>query len=478
MSGYYKTSRKRKAQAAAYGTAPYAPDVSVLSGLFAGPGFVGVKKVVQQQHRLRQTTTSFRSGRDSSGEISPQSLLLKNMQDNQRASTFDNGHPFETRDERIYYTHPRVTLRGTAGAFYQGCLYGSDTGGSDLLWPATFASNLDWSTTGFSSDDVTYGVRAMAKVAPDQSPTNLLRALGELKQELPRVPLEKLMKSGGKISPHRYEQNRHQDTSLGAVLNPGDELLNYLFGVQPTLQDAYSLFNTVIHAGKLIGQWQRDAGRIVRRSLVYDPIVTTSDSRIGSSRMYRAFGSCFQTNNPTSWTQSIMMDQNAQVSVSRTVTNTDKYSFVGAFTYYIDPLLERLGPAGSAVNIAQHLLGLSADANTIWQLIPWTWLIDWITDLGDCISLMSRINRDALVLKYGYLMRESESKVSLTVDRLVDHTGVVYRDIRSDHVITRKVRIRSTPYGFGLNTASFSTTQWAILAALGFTSGDRQLRYL
>jgi len=404
---------------------------------------------------------------------------LKNQQDNQKASLFDNGHPFETRDERVFYTHPRIVLRGSSGAFYQGAFYGADTGGPDLNWPSTYASSNSWATTGFSADDITYGTRAMQKVAPDQSPAHLLQALVELKQDFPRVPGAHFVKQAKPISPSRYDKNLRKDSSLsGALSVPADETLNYFFGVQPTLQDLYQVLKAVIRAGSLIEQWRRDAGRVVRRSLAYDPIVSTLDSRNGQTRTYRVFGGPFRTINPTAWTSAMCYDQNELVSVSRLQTFTDRYSFVGAFTYYVDPILDRLGPAGVFVNNAQHLLGLSADANTIWQLTPWTWLIDWFVNLGDCISLMNRIQDKSLVLRYGYLMRESELKTSLTVDRFTAKDGTPYRDIRADYVIKRKVRIRSTPYGFGLSTGSFSPVQWAILASLGFTSGDKQLRYL
>jgi len=481
MAGYFTTSRKRKAQGAKYGTGDYASDASVQWALLAGPGYTGVQPTVIGQHRLRQTTTSFRSNRDGSGEINPSALIYKNQQENLKNSTFDNGHPFETRDERIYFTHPRVTLRGDNGAFYQGPLYVDTTGGGDLNWPPLYPDFLDWSIIGFSPDDLTYGTRAMAKTAPDQSPTNLLRALGELKQDLPRVPLaalDKLFKLQSPRHARLVEEGQLPITDRSITGIVGDETLNFLFGVQPTVQDAMSLLQAVIHAGKLIEQWQRDAGRVVRRSLDYDPITTTLDSRSGQSRAFRTFGTCFGTINFTSWMDSMIRDHNELLLVSREQTVTDKYRFVGAFTYYIDPLLQELGPAGSAFQIAQHLLGLSFDANTLWQLTPWTWLVDWLANLGDCISLMSRINDKSLVLRYGYLMRESVMKTSLTVDHFRDNAGTVYRDIRTDGVITRKVRIRSTPYGFGLSEQAFSPIQWAILASLGMTSGEHQLRYL
>jgi hypothetical protein len=409
-------------------------------------------------------------------EIQPTSLLLKNQQENQRASLLDNGHPFETRCDRIFQSHPRVTLRGSGGSFYQGPLFGTTTGGNQLNWPNTWAGESDFSHCFIPDDDITYGTRAMAKVAPDMSPSHLLQALGELKQDFPRIPL---VHSFNKLKRPPRDEYTSNATGLGhAVGALSDETLNLLFGVEPTLQDLYQVLKSVIRAGKLVEQWRRDSGRIVRRSLGYDPIVTTLDDRSGSTNVYRLLNEITDSNSITPWLTALVEDPTEIVQASRVETRTDKYVFVGAFAYYIDPILDKLGPAGVAFNNAQHLLGLTADARTIWQLTPWTWLVDWFVNLGDCISLMNRINDNSLVLKYGYLLRHTEDKVTLTVDRLTTKGGMAIRDIRTDYVVERKVRIRSTPYGFGLSTGSFSPTQWTILAALGFTSGDRQLRYL
>jgi hypothetical protein len=474
MSGYYKSSRKRKGQGA-----HYHKTVTNLSGwdaLYAGPGYTGVVPAFINQRYLLQTTTSFRSGRDGRDEIQPASLLLKNQQENQKASIYDNGHPFETRDEKLYMSHPRVTLRGTSGSFYEGPLFGTDTGGPGLNWPASWAGASDFTGCHISADDLTYGTRAMNNVAPDISPSHLLQALAELKQDFPRVPL---LHSHQKLKRVPKDNLTSKSTGLGPALGlAADETLNYFFGVAPTLKDLYQVLNSVIRCGKLVDQWRRDAGRSVRRSVAYDPIVTNVDVRSGSTPVYRVLNEVFRTNSITPWTTALVSDPSENVLVSRNQTRTDLYKFVGAFTYYIDPILDRLGPAGVAFNNAQHLLGLSADANTIWQLTPWTWLIDWFVNLGDCISLMNRIQDKSLVLRYGYLLRETEEKITLTVDRLTTKGGMAIRDIRTDSVVRRKVRIRSTPYGFGLSTAGFSPVQWAILAALGFTSGEHQLRYL
>lgn len=73
MAGYYTTSRKRKAQGASYGS----DNSSTYTLLKAGLGKpAGVTSSVVHYTRLKQTTTSFRSGRGESGLVlNPVSLL-------------------------------------------------------------------------------------------------------------------------------------------------------------------------------------------------------------------------------------------------------------------------------------------------------------------------------------------------------------------------------------------------------------------
>jgi len=40
----------------------------------------------------------------------------------------------------------------------------------------------------------------------------------------------------------------------------------------------------------------------------------------------------------------------------------------------------------------------------------------------------------------------------------------------------KKERAKATPYGFGVDPATFSEWQWSILAALGLTLGPHKMR--
>jgi hypothetical protein len=125
--------------------------------------------------------------------------------------------------------------------------------------------------------------------------------------------------------------------------------------------------------------------------------------------------------------------------------------------------------------LSNKLLGTRVNPEVVWNLTPWSWVVDWFVDLGQIMSNASRLSEDGLVLRYGYLM-------SHTVDEDL-RTAVNARfsggDISPVTTIARretKERVKATPFGFGLNTLDFTAKQWAILYALGLTKGDRRLR--
>nr|QDH90962.1 MAG: hypothetical protein H4Rhizo45396_000003 [Leviviridae sp.] len=43
-------------------------------------------------------------------------------------------------------------------------------------------------------------------------------------------------------------------------------------------------------------------------------------------------------------------------------------------------------PAAMRRLIQRCVLGLTVDFSTVWQIVPWTWLIDWATNVGDYLK--------------------------------------------------------------------------------------------
>lgn len=114
------------------------------------------------------------------------------------------------------------------------------------------------------------------------------------------------------------------------------------------------------------------------------------------------------------------------------------------------------------------LLGLRLDPELLWNLAPWTWLIDWFGNLGDVVTNGSQYLFDGLVMKYGYVM-EHYKEVSIfdtTPIRFINGTSA---SPQATFLRETKRRLGATPFGFGLDIATLSEWQWSILAALGMS---------
>jgi len=63
----------------------------------------------------------------------------------------------------------------------------------------------------------------------------------------------------------------------------------------------------------------------------------------------------------------------------------------------------------------RHNLGLNPRPIDIYNLVPWTWLVDWFTGLGNYLEIIDTISTDDTVINWG--MITSVTKGSLTTER-------------------------------------------------------------
>lgn len=161
--------------------------------------------------------------------------------------------------------------------------------------------------------------------------------------------------------------------------------------------------------------------------------------------------------------------------MSETVTLQRRIWFSGAYTYHLhdgDSSSQKLKGFEQKFN---HLFGLRLTPEVIWNLAPWSWLADWNFNIGSNISNATALSQDGLVMRYGYLMCDTVVTRSSTLRGAFTTTGTL-PPFTTSFVQHRKERVKATPYGFGLNPASFNGRQWAILAALGMTKTPSSLR--
>jgi hypothetical protein len=159
---------------------------------------------------------------------------------------------------------------------------------------------------------------------------------------------------------------------------------------------------------------------------------------------------------------------NVSVRASRTV-NRDQWLegvFVGLPKVGYDPT--------SYLSRLDHLIDLRITPSTLWELAPWSWLIDWGLRIGDSIEANLSLADDRIHAQYCYAMEETRDKqyISATAST-IDTTTRRYEGWSNQYLTMTRVekrRTRANPFGFTLGgAASLSTGQLAILGALGLT---------
>lgn len=411
-------------------------------------------KNVARWPRPTQTTTSFRSSGKSRDDeqfdgVTTLGGVTKALGEEYHLANgpYDTGHTFDTVRRYSTHSHPGVSLTGSNanGNKWTGPLEADPQLAHTLAAGYGSASTLDL--------DV-YGALAIERTIPVNPLTSLAVSLGEIYSDgLPKIPLL-----------------TSTFTSVGkAAKSIGGEFLNWTFGYQPTAKDAAGTANAAIFANYAIKQFMRDNGKTVRRGYTFPSQITNSYSSVSSG------GAQFL--DPSGLSVANTMFSNSAgnpCTIVETLQTTRKLYFKGAYSYFI--------PIGSSVldkmqrhaDQAQLVLGLEVNPDSLYQVAPFSWLVDWFYDVGTIVHNLNAFANNGLVLRWGYMMCEDHTIHTVTHHGLTTRATtalphIPFGSVTSVYHTVRKRRVKATPYGFGLNPATFSDGQWAILGALGLT---------
>jgi hypothetical protein len=163
-----------------------------------------------------------------------------------------------------------------------------------------------------------------------------------------------------------------------------------------------------------------------------------------------------------------------QQAGGRTITqyDTKKTWFAGEFRYHYPPVTASV--IARMRGWSRQILGVDITPGTLWDMTPWTWLLDWFANIGDILSNISAISQDNLAMRYGYLMQEATRKLVHTHYGVTTPYGSIPPTFSGTAIYTGKTRMGASPYGFGLKWTELSPRQLAILTAIGITRRGRQ----
>jgi hypothetical protein len=303
---------------------------------------------------------------------------------------------------------------------------------------------------------------------PKPEMMNLLTAAYELK-DLPDMlkTTAKGMHDAYKISLAAVGGNPAKSglTSVKMPAEVAGHFLNHQFGWRPFVQDLSNLFGVVDSIGAHIAKKKRENNVWIHRTRS-DPDSQTeqilSDTS-GSSNLSvtPALGS--------SGTNNFILPSSARYTVS--LEKSTKMWYAGWFKQYrleFDADYERLHPDFVQQRQVLTSLGYYISPIHVYKVTPWTWMIDWFTNVGDQVKAYSDLLDDSIVCKHLCAMRHITSKIRYR-QRAVLRTGgsldfSFYRGFE-----TKYRAVGLSPYGFSLLPNALSGTQLAILAAIGLS---------
>ena len=310
--------------------------------------------------------------------------------------------------------------------------------GSSLkpMWPTAQNSSM----TSLNA----LGATAVSRCRPTAAEEDLSTAVGETYRD---------------GIPHMVGHNLWPSKII-AARDAGDEFLNVEFGWLPLISDITRLAQTVTNSDRIIQQYERDRGRLVRRSYFFpdeeshtETILSTTKQPDGSSGLDTGLTGGTSTNGGV-WTKS--------------TTITKKRWFKGAFVYGTPLRKDNVGSSATSAELADKLYNLSLTPDVLWNLTPWSWAVDWATNIGDVLAYAGDVAAQGLVMQYGYFMEHTVHKVEYSLNGVIFHDQAI--NVPNAKLVTEtKSRARANPFGFGVTWDGLSTIQAAILAAIGIS---------
>jgi hypothetical protein len=305
-----------------------------------------------------------------------------------------------------------------------------------------------------------YAATGYARTRPGNPVASLGQFLIELR-DLPQVPFRRLFKSGATFR----DLPRLALRELQDFRNLGSEYLNVVFGWKPFVSDLQKMYHLWWNIDKQMAKLIRENGRgIHRKAKLEKGSSVTESSRVVSNNF---FDGCIGRPGLI-----VPAGTAKTTTVSSTRVETEIW-YAAKYRYWIPDTSSSLWDARARL----ALFGALPTPELLWEVLPWSWLIDWFSNVGDVVSNASLNAVDNLVTLYSYTMKKVTTKASWSSHCwLQQKTSGSQLWPTADFTVTstvekvEKLRIgNNNPFALGTQLSTLSSGQLAILAALGIS---------
>lgn len=391
-------------------------------------------------------------------------LLVSEPHFKLRNGAWNGGGPFYKWSLHCMHSPPvKVPVKFVCGDFgtftVRGVLGGVPFGKPSTLTPPSFQ--------GVREGIEPYFATAYARTRPGNPVASGFQFLYELRADgLPSLP-------GAAV---RKGMNRYPRVARSVPLSRvpvllrsrlqdfrslGSEYLNVVFGWKPFVRDLQKMYYLWKDIDKRMAQIVRDNGRSIRRRTTLEDSTSTSQESMDYPLAYaNVLGS------PPNWWP-------GTTAWSKTVSVKTKVWFSASYRYFIPDTSSSLWTARAR----SVLFGTHVTPGQLWEVLPWSWLVDWFGNVGDVMSNASQNAVDNLTMDYSFTMKQVTTETLAQAH--VTHSSSndpcftwpsMDQSFWSKSTETSKARWGGgNPFGLNVKLESLSAYQLSILAALGIS---------
>jgi hypothetical protein len=331
--------------------------------------------------------------------------------------------------------------------------------------PASGTFGLDWGFNSLSSNlsltanpipDLSgWGDKAWSKTRPKLEKASAFVFVAELR-DMPRM-----LKTTAAAFHGSWVQLKGNDrpwfmTPKGSA----DQFLNLQFGWAPFLADIKAFHKVVDNYATFLENISKLNGKSHRRGVSLEKSSVTNVISKGSG--YPASFASISGGQSDWFTAVPTWELKEEITTS--------VRAVGRWRYYspaFDVQMADYVGRWSAIRRFMTMFGLRVSPSNVYKAIPWTWLIDWVSNLGDQVSLVSDQLMDETVAEYLYVMRNVVTRRTYT--RVLPFRSGPVTLSWSQVKETKQRAPAASPYGFNLSWSQLDPKKLMILGALGIS---------
>lgn len=305
------------------------------------------------------------------------------------------------------------------------------------------------------------GAVAWNRMRPDNPDFSLATSLGEMK-DLPGMFKDAV--KGVRDRVRSAGKKPKSGNGKSGLSKTGQYYLALQFGWLPLLRDIQNFVKAQQGSQKRLDQLIRDNGKPIKRTTQI-----SNSSSVGSTSLNEGDDGWGGNLSPLHVTQCYKRYANTYRNYR--TSGSAKTWGEAVFRYHLPP-----GPRTVVwkKKMLRRIMGSRVTPETVYNLMPWSWLIDYFIDLGQFIKATSPGVADRLAADYAYVMRTetwTETREANSVFQGAKKENASFNEAVcfSSVVDVRKMRHRASPFGWGVSQSSLSLKQLAILGALGLS---------